>query len=113
MTSNGQLTGLRFPQAPCPPEQNKIVTELDEEGRVKLEVIRTLLEPGDRSLFTPSDQKTRKERQKEEQAELPTQKRANKTEAVDNLEEEATATTSEAPQVEVLDYEELLNDYGF
>ena len=72
-----------------------------------------LAEVRDRSLFTPSDQKTRKERQKEEQAELPTQKRANKTEAVNDLEEEATATTSETPQVEVLDYEELLDDYGF
>ena len=88
-----------------------------------------LAEVRDRSLFTPPDKKSRKARQKEEQAELPTQKRASKPKAVDAFEEEeATAKRNETPQssagrgsggcfeqaqVEVLDYEELLDDYGF
>ena len=74
-----------------------------------------LSEIRDRALFTPPDKKTRKERQKEEQAELPTQKRFGQTEAFDEIDEdeEVTPSTKETPQVEVLDYEDLLDDYGF
>ncbi len=77
---------------------------------------RSILEEiRDRDLFTPPDKKTRKARQKEEQAELPTQKRFSQTKTFDEIdeEEEVTPTTRETPQVEVLDYEDLLDDYGF
>ena len=69
----------------------------------------------DRDLFTPPDKKSRKERQKEEQAELPTQKSFSLTKTFDEIDEkeEVTPTTRETPQVEVLDYEDLLDDYGF
>ena len=67
----------------------------------------------DRDLFTPPDKKTRKERQKEEQAQLPTQQRFSKTEILDDFAEEEIQTTKEAPNVEVFDYEELQDDYGF
>ena len=68
----------------------------------------------DRDLFTSPDKKTRKERQKEEQAQLSTQKRFSQTEKFDELEEETVApVTRETPKVEVLDYEDLLDDYGF
>ncbi len=77
---------------------------------------RSILEEiRDRNLFTSADKKTRKERQKEEQAELPTQKRFGQTEAFDEIDEdeEVTPSIKETPQVEVLDYEDLLDDYGF
>ena len=68
----------------------------------------------DRDLFTPPDKKTRKERQKEEQAELPAQKKFSKTEDFDEIEEEEiTSTESETQKVKVFDYEDLLDDYGF
>ena len=69
----------------------------------------------DRDLFTPPDNKTRKERQKEEQAELPVQKKFTQTNAVEEIkeEEEVSPATREIPKVEVLDYEDLLDDYGF
>ena len=69
----------------------------------------------DRDLFTLPDKKTRKERQKEEQAELLTQKRNSQAEAFDEMEkaQEAIPETRETPKVEVLDYEDLLDDYGF
>ncbi len=69
----------------------------------------------DRDLFTPLDKKTRKERQKEEQTELSMQKKIIKTQAFDEIEEEedVTPATMEVPKVEVLDYEDLLDDYGF
>ena len=84
-----------------------------------------------RDLFTPPDKKTRQQRQKEEQAELPAQKRFSQTEDFDEVErgsaptasrqaqvsfdeeEETSPAESETPQVEVLDYEDLLDDYGF
>ena len=62
----------------------------------------------DRSLFNPSDKKTRKQRQIEEQAQLREQKvSAGVIES--EVEEEAPKTTY-LPQVEVLDYEELLDE---
>ncbi len=69
----------------------------------------------DRELFTPPDKKTRKERQKEEQSELPTQKKLSQTKAFDEIEkdEEEIPATKKVPKVEVLDYEDLLDDYGF
>ncbi|MGB5636063.1 MAG: Mu transposase C-terminal domain-containing protein [Waterburya sp.] len=68
----------------------------------------------DRDLFTPPDKKTRKQRQKEEQAQLPSQNRFSQTENLDEIEEEEMApATKEVPKVEVLDYEDLLDDYGF
>lgn len=51
MTPSEQLTGLREPQALCFTKKNEIVAELDEEGKVKLEVIQTLLEPCDRATY--------------------------------------------------------------
>ena len=68
-----------------------------------------------RDLFTPPDKKTRQQRQKEEQAELPAQKRFSQTEDFDEVdeEEETSPAESETFQVEVLDYEDLLDDYGF
>nr|MDJ0572551.1 Mu transposase C-terminal domain-containing protein [Pleurocapsa sp. MO_192.B19] len=67
----------------------------------------------DRELFTPPDKKTRKERQKEEQSELPTQKKLSQTKAFDEIEkdEEEIPATKKVPKVEVLDYEDLLDDY--
>ncbi len=68
----------------------------------------------DRDLFTPPDKKSRKERQKEEQAELSAQKQIIQTQAFDEIEEEdVTPPKRETPQVEVLDYEDLLDNYGF
>ena len=69
----------------------------------------------DRDLFTPPDKKTRKERQKEEQAELPKHRQVIQNQAFGEIdeEEEVTPQTKEIPQVEVLDYEDLLDDYGF
>ena len=68
----------------------------------------------DRDLFTPPDKKTRQQRQKEEQVELPAQKRFIQAEDFNEIEEEnASPTESETFQVEVLDYEDLLDDYGF
>ncbi|MGK7894439.1 MAG: Mu transposase C-terminal domain-containing protein [Xenococcus sp. (in: cyanobacteria)] len=69
----------------------------------------------DRDLFTPPDKKTRKKRQKEEQAELPRVKKIIQTEAFDELEEEeeVISATKEIPRVEVLDYEDSIDDYGF
>ncbi len=69
----------------------------------------------DRDLFTSSEKKTRKERQKEEQAELLTQQKFSQTLAVDEVEqdEEVVLVSGEIPKVEVLDYEDLLDDYGF
>ncbi len=67
----------------------------------------------DRSLFTPPDKKTRKERQKEEQAKLSVQKKIIQTQNINEIEEEVTPTIRETPQVEVLDYEDLIDDYGF
>ena len=53
----------------------------------------------DRDLFTPPDKKTRKERQKEEQAQLPTQKKTIVTQTVDEIEEEeAIPVTTEVPK---------------
>ena len=68
-----------------------------------------------RDLFTPPDKKTRKKRQKEEQAELPRVKKIIQTEAFDELEEEeeVISATKEIPRVEVLDYEDSIDDYGF
>ncbi|MDJ0713802.1 MAG: Mu transposase C-terminal domain-containing protein [Prochloraceae cyanobacterium] len=71
-----------------------------------------LTEVRDRSLFTLPDNKTRKQRQKEEQAELPTQKKVIKTETFDE-DEDVMPPTKEIPQVEVLDYQDLIDDYGF
>ena len=68
----------------------------------------------DRDLFTPPDKKTRKQRQKEEQTQLPTQKKAIQTQTFDEIEEEEIVpVVEEVPNVEVLDYEDLLDDYGF
>ena len=69
----------------------------------------------DRDLFTPPDKKTRKQRQKEEQAELPAQKKFSQAEDLDEIEqeEEITSTESETQKVKVFDYEDLLDDYGF
>ena len=84
-----------------------------------------------RDLFTPPDKKTRKERQKEEQAELSAQKRfsnassqhskmvssdrVSQAEDFDEVdeEEEVSLAENETQKVEVLDYEDLLDDYGF
>ena len=69
----------------------------------------------DRDLFTTPDKKTRKQRQKEEQEELPTQKKFNQTKTFDEIEEkeEITPSTRKTPQVEIFDYEDLQDDYGF
>ena len=68
----------------------------------------------DRDLFTPPDKKTRKQRQKEEQSDLATQKISIQTQGFDEIEEEEVIpATREVPKVEVLDYEDLLDDYGF
>ncbi len=69
----------------------------------------------DRDLFTPPDKKTRKQRQKEEQAQLPTPQKSSPTQTFDEIEEEKeiVPVTKEVPKVEVLDYEDLLDDYGF
>ncbi|MGK7899002.1 MAG: Mu transposase C-terminal domain-containing protein [Xenococcus sp. (in: cyanobacteria)] len=77
---------------------------------------RSILEEiRDRSLFTPPDKKTRKERQKEEQEELPANKRFSETKTFDEIDEEedVTLSTRETPQVKVFDYEDLQDDYGF
>ena len=68
----------------------------------------------DRDLFTPPDKKTRKQRQKEEQAELSTQEVIQER-TLEEIEEaeKAMSETRETPKVEVLDYEDLLDDYGF
>jgi len=64
----------------------------------------------DRDRFV-SQKKTKKERQKEEQAQLfvPVQRSQSRKEE----EGEATAPLEELPQVEVLDYDELTEDYGW
>ena len=68
----------------------------------------------DRDLFTPPDKKTRKQRQKEEQAELSLPKNMNQNQISDETEEEEIVPVNkEVPNVEVLDYEDLLDDYGF
>ena len=68
----------------------------------------------DRDLFTPPDKKTRKQRQKEEQIELSLQENIDRTKTFDEIEEEeVTPVNREVPKVEVLDYEDLLDDYGF
>lgn len=74
-----------------------------------------LAEVRDRDLFTLPGKKTRKKRQKEEQAELTIQKTIIQTKAFDETEEEEEVLppTRETPQAEVLDYEDLLDDYGF
>jgi putative transposase len=74
-----------------------------------------LSEIHDRSLFTPPDKKTRKERHKEEQAELPVQRKFSQTKAFDEIDEEEKIISGdeETPQVEVIDYEDLQDDYGF
>lgn len=74
-----------------------------------------LSEIHDRSLFTPADKKTRKERHKEEQAELPTQRKFSQTKTFDEIdkEEKIISGDRETPQVEVIDYEDLQDDYGF
>jgi putative transposase len=65
----------------------------------------------DRDLFTPPDRKTRKQRQTEEQAQLREPKISDR--AIKSEEEEALQTTTDLPQVEVFDYEELLDNYEF
>jgi hypothetical protein len=83
-----------------------------------------------RALFSlkssPPNKKTRKEKQKEEQTQLRESKIKGRVIEEDTSSEpssEACAVRSEIaeevpqptdlPQVEVLDYEELLDDYGF
>ena len=68
-----------------------------------------------RDLFTPPDKKTRKQRQKEEQAKLLAPKKLSQAEDFDEIEEEEeiSPAESETQRVEVLDYEDLLDDYGF
>ena len=68
-----------------------------------------------RDLFTPPDKKTRKQRQKEEQTELSTQEKVIQERTLEEIEEaeKAMSETRETPKVEVLDYEDLLDDYGF
>jgi len=70
-----------------------------------------LTEVRDRSLFTPPEKKTRKERQKEEQAEILKKIEVVQNEIL-NEEDRETSSTKETPQVEVWDYEELMDDYG-
>jgi putative transposase len=71
-----------------------------------------LSEIRDRDTFSQTTKKTRKQRQIEEQAQLRGQKVSKRvTESV--VEEETEQTTTNIPQVEVFDYEELLDDYGF
>lgn len=74
-----------------------------------------LAEVRDRDLFSPPDKKTRKARQKQEQAELSAQKKFSDTKTFDEIDgdEEIAPIESETLQVEVLDYEDLLDDYGF
>ena len=64
-------------------------------------------------MFTPPDKKTRKQRQKEDQEELPTHKRSYQTKSFEEKDEEVTPSMRETPKVEVFDYEELQDDYGF
>jgi putative transposase len=70
-----------------------------------------LAEIRDRDLLTPPNKKTRKEKQKEEQTQLKESKISERV-IESEITEEAPQTT-DLPQVEVLDYEELLDDYGF
>lgn len=80
----------------------------------------------DRDLFTPPDKKSRQERQKQEQAQLKTSKISERVTEKDTSSEtsseagavrseiaEEVPQTTDIRQVEVLDYEELLDDYGF
>ena len=95
-------------------EAQAISRKIRKAGK-KVEKSSILNEIRDRDLFTPPDKKTRKERQKEEQAQIPTQKKIIQTKTFDEIEEEEEVipATRETPQVEVLDYEDLLDDYGF
>ena len=62
-------------------------------------------------MFNPPDKKTRKQRQIEEQAQLRKQKVSDRV-IESEVEKEAPKTT-DLPQVQVLDCEELLDDYEF
>ena len=92
-------------------EAKASVRKVREVGKT-VSNISILEEIRERSLFTPLDKKTRKERQKEEQAELFKQTELSKTNSVEENESEATVTR-EVPKVEIIDYEELLDEYGF
>jgi putative transposase len=67
----------------------------------------------ERDIFV-AKKKTKKERQKEEQAQLFMLVTSSKPPEVEEEEEtEVIATANEAPKVEVFDYDELMEDYGF
>lgn len=70
-----------------------------------------LSEIRDRSLFNPLDRKTRKQRQTEEQAQLQEPKISAR--GIESEVKEEKPQTPDPPQVEVFDYEELLDDYEF
>jgi putative transposase len=71
-----------------------------------------LSEIRDRDTFSQTTKKTRKQRQIEEQAQLRG-KKVSEGVTESAVEEETEQTTTNIPQVEVFDYEELLDDYGF
>jgi hypothetical protein len=71
-----------------------------------------LSEIRDRDTFSQITKKTRKQRQIEEQAQLKEPKRTQRV-IESAVEEETEQTTDNLPRVEVFNYEELLDDYGF
>ena len=72
-------------------EAKASVRKVREAGKT-VSNVSILEEIRERSLFTPPDKKTRKERQKEEQAELFKQTELSNTESVEENESEATVT---------------------
>ncbi len=100
------------------------IISLDEARAVSRKIIKAgksisnrsiLNEIRDRDLFTSPDKKTRKDRQKEEQAELTVQQKFGVAKAFDEIDEEKEVTPpiKKTPKVKVLDYEDLIDDYGF
>ncbi|MEC4990321.1 MAG: Mu transposase C-terminal domain-containing protein [Oscillatoria sp. PMC 1068.18] len=74
---------------------------------------RSILEEvRDRDFFV-SKKKTKKERQKQEQAQLFTRLSAPEPQNLDQEKTETASLNNEPPKVEVLDYDELIDDYGF
>lgn len=66
----------------------------------------------DRDTFT-TQKKTKKERQKAEQAELKGAKQPLPVEVEEELETASTDTEAEYQMPEVFDYEQMREDYGF
>ncbi|MEC4895379.1 MAG: Mu transposase C-terminal domain-containing protein [Oscillatoria sp. PMC 1051.18] len=89
-----------------------ISKKIREKGKT-ISNISIVCEVRDRDFFV-SKKKTKKERQKQEQAQLFTRLSAPEPQNLDQEKTEtASLTTNEPPKVEVFDYDELIDDYGF